>query len=144
MNTKLLQTSLLSRLQWFILSLPIAALGLFILIAASWQIHQWGLSWLWAIFTIILVGWRWLLVKWTRSLPDSLAEVVTELEQTKLVPLTENRAEDQRLLILENSLQTILNNSQQDKPFWEDWPTFGQRCQEVVVAVAHCYHPEVK
>ena len=144
MNTKLLQTPLLNRLQWFILSLPIAVLVLFILFAASWQIHQWGLSWLWAIFTIILVGWRWLLVKWTRSLPDSLAEVVTELEQTKLVPLTENRAEDQRLLILENSLQTILKNSQQDKPFWEDWPTFGQRCQEVVVAVAHCYHPEVK
>jgi predicted GTPase len=144
MNTKLLQTPLLTRLQWFILSLPIAVLVLFILFAASWQIHQWGLSWLWAIFTIILVGWRWLLVKWTRSLPDSLAEVVTELEQTKLVPLTENRTEDQRLLILENSLQTILKNSQQDKPFWEDWPTFGQRCQEVVMAVADCYHPEVK
>jgi predicted GTPase len=144
MNTKLLQTPLLSRLQWFILSLPIAVLVLFILFAASWQIHQWGLSWLWAIFTIILVGWRWLLVKWTRSLPDSLAEAVTELEQTTLVPLTDNQKEDQRLLVLENNLQTILKNSQQDKPFWEDWPTFGQRCQEVVIAVAHCYHPEVK
>ncbi|UXE61348.1 MAG: 50S ribosome-binding GTPase [Woronichinia naegeliana WA131] len=144
MNTKLLQTPLLTRLQWFILSLPIAVLVLFILFAASWQIHQWGLSWLWAIFTIILVGWRWLLVKWTRSLPDSLAEAVTELEQTTLVPLTDNQKEDQRLLVLENNLQTILKNSQQDKPFWEDWPTFGQRCQEVVIAVAHCYHPEVK
>ena len=144
MNTKLLQTPLLTGLQWFILSLPIAALGLFLLVAASWQIHQWGLSWLWAIFTIILVGWRWLLVKWTRSLPDSLAEAVTELEQTTLVPLTDNQKEDQRLLVLENNLQTILKNSQQDKPFWEDWPTFGQRCQEVVIAVAHCYHPEVK
>lgn len=144
MNTKLLQTPLLNRLQWFILSFPIAVLVLFILFAASWQIHQWGLSWLWAIFTVILGGWRWLLVKWTRPLPDSLAEAVTELEQTTLVPLTDNRTEDQRLLSLENNLQTILKNSQQDKPFWEDWPTFGQRCQEVVMAVAHCYHPEVK
>ena len=27
---------------------------------------------------------------------------------------------------------------------WEDWATFWARCQELIVAIAKIYHPEVK
>ncbi|MCY7282601.1 MAG: 50S ribosome-binding GTPase, partial [Cyanobacteria bacterium CAN_BIN43] len=41
-------------------------------------------------------------------------------------------------------LQEILLAAQSDRPFWEDWQTFWKRCQDLVVAIAHIHHPEVK
>ena len=52
--------------QWTVLATPIASMVVFLLISAGMQIQAWGISWIWAIFTLIFVGWRWLLVKWTR------------------------------------------------------------------------------
>ncbi|MEA5471603.1 hypothetical protein [Spirulina sp. 06S082] len=65
--------------QWVILATPIAAIALFFLIAAGWQIHLWGISWIWGIFVLTLVGWRWLLVKWTKPSLVPLEKVVLQL-----------------------------------------------------------------
>jgi predicted GTPase len=44
----------------------------------------------------------------------------------------------------EAALQKILVTAKDDRPLWEDWATFWQRCQELVVAIASIYHPEDK
>lgn len=48
--------------QWFILVTPIAAIAIFLMVAAGLQIHYWGISWIWGILILVSVGWRWLLV----------------------------------------------------------------------------------
>jgi hypothetical protein len=133
--------------QWVVLALPIASIITFLLVSAGLQIHEWGINWLWGIFTLVLVGWRWLLVKWTRPAVEQMeavmAEVTKELEsasdQTTALPAG-NDATNQA----EAALQEILQSAQSDPPIWEDWSTFWKRCQEVVVAIAHAYRPEVK
>jgi uncharacterized protein len=62
--------------QWAVLVLPIASIVIFILVAAGTKIHEWGLNWIWAVFTLAIFGWRWLLVSWTRS---SVVQVETVL-----------------------------------------------------------------
>jgi hypothetical protein len=133
--------------QWIVLALPIALSVGFLMVVAGWQIHQWGLSWLWAIFPLIFVGWRWLLVRWTRpaiqQVESIAAEVQKELEATAVEavsPTTGTTVETQ----VESVLQEILKASQSDRPLWEDWQTFWSRCQALVVAIAHIYHPEVR
>ncbi|MEC4805559.1 MAG: GTPase family protein [Jaaginema sp. PMC 1079.18] len=130
--------------QWVVLALPIASVVIFLLIAAGWQIHAWHLNWIWAIFTLVLVGWRWLLVKWTKS---SLAELeaVVEIASQELENSVQDLPENSEVLSrAEKELKVIFERSRQDAPIWEDWGTFWQRCQEVVVAIAHIYHPQVK
>ena len=130
----------LTLFQGIILTLPIAVIGLGLLVAASWQIHQWGLSWVWGIITLVLVGWRWLLVRWTKPLQTS----INVLESLESLPLREPGETEPRRLNLENQLQEILQKTQQDQPLWENFPLFLQRCQEVIITVAQTYHPEVK
>lgn len=130
----------LTLFQGMILTLPIAGIALGLLVAASWQIHQWGLSWVWGIITLVLVGWRWLLVRWTKPLQTS----INILESLESLPLREPGETDQRRLNLENQLQEILQKTQPDQPLWENFPLFLQRCQEVIITVAQTYHPEVK
>ncbi|MFM8294562.1 MAG: GTPase family protein [Microcystaceae cyanobacterium] len=130
----------LTLFQGMILTLPIAGIALGLLVAASWQIHQWGLSWVWGIITLVLVGWRWLLVRWTKPLQTS----INVLESLESLPLREPGETDQRRLNLENQLQEILQKTQPDQPLWENFPLFLQRCQEVIITVAQTYHPEVK
>jgi hypothetical protein len=133
--------------QWGILVTPIAAIVSFLLVAAGWQIHEWGLSWIWGVLTLALVGWRWLLVRWTQpavaQVQAVLSEVSAELEAT-----AENAAlgsgGNTPAERAEAALQTLLKTAQFDRPIWEDWQTFWQRCQELVTAVAHVYHPEEK
>ncbi|MEB3182384.1 MAG: GTPase family protein [Nostocaceae cyanobacterium] len=127
--------------QWFVLGLPIATIISFLMVAAGIQIHQWGLSWMWGVFTLALVGWRWLLVRWTRPAIDQVEAVMTEV--SKELELTSNNT----ILTSENAeaaLQEILKTAQNDPPIWEDWQTFWERCQNLVVAIANIYHPEVK
>ncbi len=133
--------------QWFVLATPIAAIIGFLLIAAGLQIHQWSINWIWAVFILVFVGWRWLLVKWTQPLVSQVeavvAEVSKELESTtgdtSGLPVGTDGAN-----LAEVSLQEILKASQNDRPIWEDWSTFWQRCQELVVAIAQIYNPEEK
>ena len=132
--------------QWVVLASPIAAIVSFLLAAAGWQIHNWGLSWIWSVFTLILVGWRWLLVRWTRPVVQQMEAVVAEVSKEL------KSAADGTIVLptgdaankVEAALQEILTTAQSDPPIWEDWKTFWQRCQELVSAIAHVYHPEVK
>ena len=126
--------------QWIVLGTPIALIVAFLLIAAGLQIHEWHLNWIWAVFTLVFVGWRFLLVKWTQpeigQINAVVAEVNKELQSVanNTTPLSEAEA----------VLQEILITAQSDRPIWQDWQTFWQRCQDLVVAVSHIYHPEVK
>ncbi len=130
--------------QWAVLGLPIAAIVGFLLIASGVQIHTWGLSWVWAIFTVMLVGWRFLLVKWTRPAVDPL-EIVMAVKQELEAEIDSTSSLTGGIdQTTEAALQQILEAVQNDPPVWEDWSTFWQRCQELVTAIAQVYHPEVK
>ncbi|MGB3512005.1 MAG: GTPase family protein [Microcoleaceae cyanobacterium] len=132
--------------QLAILALPIAAIITFLMVSAGMQIHQWNINWIWGIFIPIFVGWRWLLVKWTRPAVAEMETVIEEVNKhiesgdETTTPPTENDATKQ----VETQLREIIKSSRNDLPFWEDWQTFWQRCQAVVVAVANAYHPEGK
>ncbi|MGF1495499.1 MAG: GTPase family protein [Elainellaceae cyanobacterium] len=132
--------------QWIVLVSPIAFVVSFLLIAAGWQIHAWGLNWIWAVFTLALLGWRWLLVRWTRSLTNPVeaiaAEVSKDLTSVADTPAAAIDGEIQPQV--EAELQRILDASRDDLPIWEDWGTFWQRCRDLVAAIAHLYHPDVK
>ncbi|MCU0568054.1 MAG: GTPase, partial [Oculatellaceae cyanobacterium Prado106] len=142
--------------QWVVLALPIASIVSFVLIAAGWQIHEWGVSWLWGVVTVLLVGWRWLLVRWTqpalRQVEDAIAQVNQELESSALAAEGESagqgvipgNAAASKINQAEAALQNVLQSAQSDRPFWEDWPMFWLRCQELVIAIAQIYNPDVK
>jgi uncharacterized protein len=131
--------------QWAILVSPIASIVIFLLVAAGVKIHEWGLNWIWGVFTLVFVGWRWLLVRWTKSSIGKGADVIAaasrELESitANATPLTGDTAE-----LVTTVLQKVIAESQIDRPIWEDWVTFWARCQELIVAIAKIYHPEVK
>lgn len=130
--------------QWVVLALPAIAVGGTLLAAATWQIHIWGLSWIWAIFILLFVGWRWLLVRWTRPMQQQLDVMREELETLEAATTQIELGSSEEAQACEAALEKILDQSENDPPIWEDWLAFWQRCQDVVVAVAHVYHPEVK
>jgi uncharacterized protein len=131
--------------QWSVLVLPVASIVIFLLVAAGVKIHEWGLTWIWGVFTLVILGWRWLLVKWTQpsivQVESVLGTVSQELQDSiaDAIPQNSNTAD-----LVTASLQQILTESQLDRPMWEDWVTFWQRCQSLIVAIAKIYHPEVK
>jgi len=129
--------------QWLILISPIAILVSFLLIAAGLQIHEWGINWIWGLVPLLLLGWRWLLVKWTqpeiRQVEAAIAEVNKELKASE-AKISDGNTGNQATTVL----QEILLAAQSDRPVWEDWQTFWKRCQDLVVAIAHIHHPEVK
>jgi uncharacterized protein len=132
--------------QWAILVSPIASIVIFLLVAAGVKIHEWQLNWVWGVFTLVFVGWRWLLVRWTQksSIAKSayiIAAASRELESitASATPLAGDVAE-----LVTTVLQKVISESQVDRPIWEDWATFWARCQELIVAIAKIYHPEVK
>ncbi|MEC4894666.1 MAG: GTPase family protein [Oscillatoria sp. PMC 1051.18] len=130
--------------QWVVLGLPIATIALFLLISAGMQIHEWGINWIWAVFIVVFAGWRWLLVKWTRpaiaEVESVMAQVNADLEAAEDRALAGDDATKEAELALQDAIQA----TKDDAPIWEDWQTFWQRCQDLVVAIAHIYHPEVK
>jgi uncharacterized protein len=130
--------------QWFVLISPIALIVIFLLVAAGFQIHTWRINWIWSLVPFVLLGWRWLLVRWTqpaiRQVEAAITAVNQELEAVESVSLPAGDSLQQTELVLQNILQA----AQDDRPIWEDWGTFWQRCQELVVAIAHIHHPEVK
>ena len=132
--------------QWIILAIPIASIVIFFLIAAGMQIHRWEINWIWGIFILLFVGWRWLLAKWTKTEIDQIEATVNEITQE--LESTANNSElppgDEAGRQAETALRNILQAAQNDPIIWEDWQTFWTRCQELVVEVAHAYHPEVK
>jgi uncharacterized protein len=133
--------------QWVVLVSPIALIVGFLLVAAGSQIHTWRLNWIWAIVPLLLLGWRWLLVKWTQpgmaQVEAAIAAVNQELA-ADAIQTAGGTGEGNSVDQAEQVLQNILQLAQDDRPIWEDWPTFWQRCQDLVVAIAHIHHPEVK
>ena len=132
--------------QWVVLAIPIAFIIIFLLVSAGSQIHAWGISWIWGVFTLLFVGWRWLLVKWTQPAVNQveavLAQVREELESTVEDAVVPVGGETTKLA--ETALQEILQVAQSDRPIWEDWQTFWMRCQDLVVAIAHIYNPQIQ
>ncbi|NEQ54727.1 MAG: GTPase [Leptolyngbya sp. SIO3F4] len=128
----------LKRWQWIVLSLPLVLVVAFIVIAASFQMRAWGITWIWAVIVLMFAGWRWLLVRWTK--PREIEQIVTAVK-AELTSVTADESDNQTL---EASLQPILTAARDDLPVWDDWPAFWQRCQSVVATVAHHYHPDVK
>lgn len=132
--------------QWLVLSLPLVSIGGFLIISAGVQIHEWGINWIWAAITVMLVIWRLLLVKWTQpaleQMRSVMEEVTEELETT--VTVTTLSPGDSAIQQAEAALQQVLEGARQDPPIWEDWSAFWQRCQELIVAISEIYHPEVK
>ncbi|MFB2918735.1 GTPase family protein [Aerosakkonema funiforme] len=133
--------------QWVILATPIATIIAFLLVAAGLQIQEWRISWIWAVFTLVFVGWRWLLVRWTQPMVTQMEAVMAEVSK-ELESAQSNRinlpGENDTIHKTEIVLQEVLKNAQNDRPIWEDWATFWQRCQDLAIAIAHIYHPEVK
>jgi small GTP-binding protein len=131
--------------QWIILVSPIAIIVSFLLISAGTQIHAWGLSWIWALFTFVFVGWRWLLVRWTKPAINQIEAVFAEVRE-ELETTTENNLviETDTTKAVETALQNIITAAANDLPIWEDWQTFWRRCQDLVVAISHIYNPQVK
>ncbi len=141
----------LSRWQWGVIAAPIAVITSVLLIAAGWQLRAWHLNWVWGVFVLMFLGWRWLLVKWTRptlsQLEDAIEIANTEFESlaSRVASDPTNRPDSRDMTRqAEAALQAIITDSRNDLPIWEDWPTFWNRCQSLVVAIAHVYHPEVK
>ena len=130
--------------QWVVLAMPVATIVGFLMVAAGWQIHEWGINWIWGIVILVLVGWRWLLVRWTRPMVEQMETLMAEVGE-ELESATDNvTSPADEAMKAEAALQESIKAAQNDPPVWEDWQTFWQRCQELVVAIAHIYHPEVK
>ncbi len=130
--------------QWVVLGLPIASIVSFLLIAAGLQIHQWGISWIWAIVGVMFVLWRWLLVEWTRPILAQVEAIVAEVTEDLESQPTTAAPTSSLALQAETEIQSLIAAARNDPPFWEDWSTFWQRCQSLVGTIAHLYHPQVK
>ncbi|RMD69131.1 MAG: GTP-binding protein, partial [Cyanobacteria bacterium J149] len=111
------------------------------------QIHQWGINWIWGVFILIFVLWRWLLGKWTKISHSDLDNVILQAQEelnktssAKFFP-----PDNQEVIArLEEISQEIIKKTRNDEPIWVDPSLFFQRCQELVEAIAQIYHPEVE
>jgi len=127
----------LQRWQGLVLISPIVAIAAFLMVAAGWQLQTWGLTWIWGVFILMLAAWQGLLVHWTRPLSES--------KELNLPPLdSQHQVDPKAVEATEAALQRVLQAAHQDAPLWEDWSTFWQRCQDLVGAIAHLYHPKVR
>ncbi|MBE9077819.1 GTPase family protein [Romeria aff. gracilis LEGE 07310] len=126
---------------------PIAAIAIFIVVVAGIQIRAWGINWIWAIVVLLIVGWQRLLARWTTPALNQFealaTEVSEELEAATDADVAES-ADPAAAAQAEAALEKILQTAQADPPLWEDAATFWQRCQELIVAIAQVYNPEVK
>ena len=129
--------------QIVVLVLPIAAIVIFLLVAAGSQIHDWGINWIWGVVVLVFALWRWLLVKWTKSpiaeMESAMSEISEEFERQSQLDVAADKSQQ-----INASLQQVIAKTKTDEPMWSDWQTFWQRCLELVSAIAHTYNPDVK
>jgi predicted GTPase len=131
--------------QWIILGLPVVGIVSFLMFAAGIQIHAWGISWIWAVFGLVLLGWRWLLVRWTQPVLNQVEAVITEMTEDEVNPLEPIASpSSQTLQQAEAELQKVLEAARSDPPLWKDWGKFWQRCYDLINAIALVYYPTVK
>ena len=133
----------LQQWQWVVLIAPIALVVTFLLVSAAIQIHDWGLSWIWAVVGLSFVGWRWLLVRWTRPVLTELEDAIAELSDT-LPGIDGSTGTGSKQQRSDAELAKILALTQNDLPVWEDWPQFWNRCLGLVGAIAAIYAPDAK
>jgi hypothetical protein len=122
--------------QWAVLALPLAAIVGFMVTAAGLQIHAWGLNWIWAVMVIVLVGWRWLLARWTRPTLAQMESALTQARDELAVEVeTDTATGSPAAQAAEAALERILAQAQADPPLWEDWNPLlgplsrGDRCR---------------
>ncbi len=130
--------------QWAVLGFPIVLVVSFLMIAAGLQIHEWGISWIWAIVGLLFVGWRWLLVKWTQPALAQVKAIVTELSADLQSETSTTASANTSVQQAEAELQKILQAARADPPLWEDWNIFWLRCQMLIGAIAQVYYPQTK
>ncbi|MBW4693173.1 MAG: GTPase family protein [Lyngbya sp. HA4199-MV5] len=132
--------------QWMALGLPIASIISFLVIAAGFQIQQWGISWIWGVVVLMFVLWRWLLVKWTQPALAQVQAVVAEVTEELEADVTEatTAPTNSTTRQAETAIHAILEEARSDPPLWEGWTEFWGRCKQVVEAVAHAYYPQVQ
>lgn len=129
--------------QIVVLVLPIAAIIIFLLVAAGSQIHDWGINWIWGVVVLVFALWRWLLVRWTKSPIAQIAETIESVNEELSADAELDVAADKQQQIV-TALEQVIAKTKTDEPVWSDWQTFWQRCLELVDAIAHTYNPEVK
>ena len=136
-----------------VLVAPIVIIVVFLLVAAGQQIRAWGINWIWAVVVFVLLGWRWLLVLWTRpaiAQAEALVSEVTAELEAAAEDAEEAYQEQSRDLStsaaaqVEATLHQVLQTAQDDPPMWEDWSAFWQRCLTLITGISQVYHPEVK
>ena len=133
----------LNRWQLILIILPPTAIVVAVIVIASWQLHTWGLSWLWGVLIVVGVLWRVLLARWLRSLtpltgsPENATELLRQMQASIATATVESEE-------IEAVLAAVVAQSRSDLPIWEDWNTFWFRCQTLVSDIAHLYHPTVK
>lgn len=129
-----------------VLVLPIAIIVIFLIFAAGSQIHDWQINWIWGVVVLVFAAWRWLLVRWTmpdrKLIEEAMEEINQELDQESTAKIIETTGDKKKLI--KTSLEQIIAKTKSDEPIWEDWPTFWQRCLELLTAIAHAYNPDVK
>ncbi len=133
--------------QWVVLASPVIIIVSFFIIAAGLKINQWGINWVWGIFILMLLGWRWLLVKWTKPVEEQIESLITEVTQeadNQQKKITATVGDKETINKIETILYDLIQETRNDPPFWEDWAIFWQRCQNLVNAIAQVYHPEIK
>lgn len=133
-----------ARWQWAVLVAPIVSVVVFLLVAAGVQIHAWHLSWIWAVLGVVLVAWRWLLVKWTQPVLTEVDELVAEIAAGLPDQPVATKSGGDRATQAEAALLEILQVSRDDPPVWADWNAFWQRCLSLISAIAQVYKPEAK
>ncbi|MEM6449474.1 MAG: GTPase [Cyanobacteria bacterium P01_D01_bin.105] len=141
-----------------VLAAPIVLIVVFLLVAAGQQIRAWGLNWIWGVVVFVLLGWRWLLVKWTRPAIAQAEAIVSavsaeidaatdaatraaEKSETDADRDAQGRSRQERVNVV---IARTLTEAQNDPPVWDDWALFWQRCLSLITAIAQIYYPDVK
>jgi uncharacterized protein len=131
--------------QWLVLIVPIALVVTFLLVSAGFQIHAWGLSWLWGVIGLMFLVHRWLLVRWTRPAVDQMEALVAELAaELPQAPGSAASPQDSPQERAAAALYQVINDSRQDPPIWQDWNLFWQRALSLVGAIAQIYKPQAQ
>ena len=136
----------LKRSQLIILAFPLVMMAIFLLFCAGVQIHDWGINWLWGIFVLIFLGWRWLLVRWTKPIAQQLEEMIEDVnENFSLTDINSDTPIKPEIIAkAQLVLEKQIKDCRDDDPVWEDWQSFWGRCQNLVTDIAHIYYPDVK
>ena len=107
--------------QWVILASPVIIIVSFFIIAAGLKINQWGINWVWGIFILMLLGWRWLLVKWTKPVEEQIESLITEVTQeadNQQKKITATVGDKETINKIETILYDLIQETRNDPPFW--------------------------